>query len=263
MLTNREIILYLSLLYKGDWDKIYKAIQSKEYSLEDPIIIGKIKNLKCGYITILDPEYPDYFRLIPRCPFVLYYYGDISLLDTCDNNMAVIGTRKPSAYGLRATEDIVHSVANHFVIISGLAKGIDAAAHRAALDVGGRTIAILGSGIDYCYPIENKKLYDQIKADPKNLIISEYPGETVPSQITFPLRNRFIAAFSKGVIITEAYQYSGTSITATFALSLQRPIMVVPSEAFKGSLCNELVNEGARLINEIQDIYDEIGFSVD
>ena len=259
-LTLREIAIYLSLYFKGDWNQMYQVYVSKQFDFSDPVIIAKVRNLKCGALTIFDDNYPEYLKTVPQPPFVLFYYGDISLIHEVEKNISVVGTRNPTAYGVNSTREVVHELADHFVVVSGLAKGIDGIAHQSAIEVGGRTIAVLGSGIDYCYPIENQELYDNIKSNPNNLIISEYPEDTIPSQINFPLRNRFIAAFGRGLLITEAFRRSGTSITATFALELQKPIMVLPSEAFKESLCNKLISEGARLIDQVDDIYDEIGF---
>ena len=261
-MNKRDIVIYLSYLYDGDWEKIYAAIHRNDYDYDNEIIKKRIALMKCGALTIFDENYPKYLFNVPHPPFVIYYYGDISLLYEPSKNVSVIGTRKNSAYGRDGTISIVSELADKFTIVSGLAKGIDSISHETAINYGGKTIAILGSGIDYCYPPENEELYLRIKNNKENLIISEYPEKTIPDPSKFPDRNRLIAGLSDYLIITEAYSRSGTSITANFALAMGRTICCLPTKAFEDSLCNQLINDGARLINSLDDIYDELGIKL-
>ena len=144
------------------------------------------------------------------------------------------------------TEMLVKGICKDFVIVSGLALGIDAIAHRACIANGGKTIAVLGTGIDYCYPRSNRRLYEEIKKN--HLVISEYPGNMVTDFGSFPRRNRIIAMISRGLVVTEAYEYSGTLTTVMFALQCSRAVLCVPYPAGLGSECNRLISEGAFLI---------------
>ena len=139
-------------------------------------------------------------------------------------------------------------VAKEYTVVSGLAIGTDTLVHQTTIDVGGKTIAVLGSGIDYCYPVRNKELYEEIKRN--HLVISEYPGDLMPSEISFPRRNRIIAMISKGLIVTEAYARSGTLTTVMFALQYSKTVMCVPYRAGLGSECNRLISEGAFLVED-------------
>ena len=261
-LTNREIAIYFSLEAKGDWNMIYESFVRQKYEFDNEEILRRMRSLKSKTLTIFDDEYPDYLKTIPHPPFVLYYYGDISLIQDVEKNMSIVGCRKPSAQGVKSTEYLADALSDNFVIVSGLAKGVDGIAHQTTLDANGRTIAILGSGIDYCYPQENLEIYYRIKKNPNCLLISEFPEDTLPEPTNFPERNRLIAAFARGVIITEAKYKSGTSITALYALDMNKDVMVLPNEPFNDSLCNKLISEGARLIDSVNDVYDEIGFKL-
>ncbi|MCR5505642.1 MAG: DNA-protecting protein DprA [Bacilli bacterium] len=247
-----ELLASISILEGGDWYRIYERIQSHDIP-EEELIDKTLKELKCHYITILDKEYPVELKRTVRPPFVLFYYGDISLaLTNRDKLLAVIGSRECSEYGEMATRKIVSEVAKDLTIVSGLAKGIDAIAAETAINSGGRTIAIIGSGIDYCYPYENLELYRKIKKD--HLLISEYPGRTPPNQGNFPFRNRLIAFFCKNILVTEAGDLSGTSITVNWGLSMGRDIMCVPYPLDRQSACNRMIKEGALLVENGEDV---------
>ncbi len=258
-LTNREFLIYASLLYEGNWDKIYRSIVNKELKIDNEEIIYKIRSLKCGVLTMFDENYPEYLHNIQKPPFVLYYYGDISLIHNTEKNMSVIGSREPSEYGRIATARLVHEIAEKYVIVSGLAIGIDAIAHKSALEVGGKTIAVLGNGIEYCYLKTNEGLYWDIRNNKDCLVISELPLNTKPNKEKLPERNRLVAAFGQKLIITEAKSHSGTAITTYYALNMGKDVMVLPTHAFNDSLCNALIREGAILINSFRDFYDEVG----
>ena len=145
---------------------------------------------------------------------------------------------------------------NGYVIVSGLAKGIDSIAHKGAIEGGGKTVAILGSGIDYCYPSENKELYDEIKSS--HLLISEYPNKSMPTPEQFPWRNRIIAGLSNTIVVAEAGIHSGTYITVADGLMNGRNICCVPHMANLNSGCNKLIKEGAALVENAKDVIDEM-----
>ena len=216
-----------------------------------------LKKLTSPCITILDEDYPDYLKQkVCRPPLVLYYYGDISLIKDENKNIAFIGSRKCSDYGQKITSQIVSEVAERFNIVSGLAKGIDTCAHNACVNIIGKTIAVLGCGIDVCYPESNRRLYEIIKK--RGLVISEYPSDTPPQASYFPMRNRIIVGLSRLIVITEAKKRSGTSISTAYALAMGKDVCCVPYPADNNSLCNHLIKQGAFMIEDAQDLYDVI-----
>lgn len=255
-MTGRDILIHLSTLNDGNWDRIYADIKKKRPITEDDVK-DSVAKLKCKAVTILDEEYPEFLKSISRPPFVLFYYGDLSLAGTNENAIAVIGSRRSSKYGERITNVITSDLAKKLTIVSGLAIGIDTCAHQACLNVGGKTIAILGSGIDNCYPKRNRIIYEEIKTN--HLLISEYPAMCEPKRDNFPMRNRLIAAFARAVLVTEAYSHSGTSLTVSFALTYGRDVLAVPYEAGRDSACNLLIRDGARLTESAADVFDELG----
>ncbi|MGI6644504.1 MAG: DNA-processing protein DprA [Bacilli bacterium] len=253
-MKGREILLYFSQKYAGDFDKIYHAIETKERVTQEQIE-EVTKNFKGNYFTIIDDDYPDVFKTIYRPPLVVYYHGDINLLSDLSKAIAVIGSRKASKTGLKITETIVSDlVKEDFTIVSGLAAGIDGCAHEVALNNEGKTIAVLGSGIDRPYPARNKELYLDIIN--KGLVLSEYPGETTPSREYFPERNRIVAALTKGVLVVESKIRSGTLITVNYALNKGSDIFCVPWRATDNSGGNRLIRDGAYLVESAKDIID-------
>ncbi len=255
-MKGREILVYLAIKHNGDWDKIYYDIQQKTPIESEEIVKNVLQNIKSNYITIIDKEYPKCLKINFKPPFVLFYYGDISLLNNSDNKVSIIGTRNCSSYGVNMTEKITSEVAKEYPIVSGLARGIDSIAHKSAIFSGGKTIAVLGSGIDYCYPKENKVLYDEIKNN--HLLISEYPSMTEPRKENFPFRNRIIAALAKTIVVVEASYKSGTSTTVCWALEFGKQVCCVPHLAGENSLCNKLINEGALLVESGKDVLKEV-----
>lgn len=194
-------------------------------------------------VTIFDEDYPEKLKQMNDSPFILYYKGDLSLASK--PALAVVGTRKPSAYGKMVTEKLVGEVANAgVVIVSGLAYGVDSIAHRKTLEVGGKTIAVLGSGFDNVYPSQHKSLADEIAR--KGLIISEQRPKKGATKYLFPLRNRIIAALAEGTLITEAGLKSGTVHTKDYALDFGREVFVVPGniDSSNSDLPNEVIKTG-------------------
>lgn len=247
-----DILLYLSLKYNGQFDKIYKAIEEKEKA--DMELLSEWKNkMKCSYTTILSEDYPKRLKAIACPPFVLFYYGDLSLLN--NKTIGVIGMRYPSEYGVDVTQRLVSDlVKEDYVIVSGLALGVDGIAHKTCIDFKGKTIAVLGCGIDYCYPSTNFDLYEVIKKD--HLLVSEYPLGLSPQKWYFPARNRLIAGFSDSLLVTEAKEKSGTMITVGFALEQGKDVLAVPSDIYGNEGCNVLIQQGAKLVKNVKDIVE-------
>ena len=251
----RNLLIYLSMLYKGDFNQIYDHLVKKEEPPTEEQVQEMLKKVTSPCITILDEDYPDYLKhKTDHPPFVLYYYGDISLIKDENQNLAFIGSRKCSEYGQNITQEIVSEVCNKFTIVSGLAKGIDTCAHAACINKLGKTIAVLGSGIDVCYPESNHDLYEDIKRT--GLLISEYPCDVTPCAKYFPMRNRIIVGLSRVVIITEAKKHSGTQISTAYALSTGKDVCCVPYPIQENSLCNHLIKQGAYMIESAKDLLE-------
>jgi DNA processing protein len=208
-------------------------------------------------ITPEDTTYPAAFRLLPDPPFLLFASGRLELLGT--PGLGVVGTRSPTAYGRQAAASLsAELVRAGYTIVSGMAKGIDAAAHAAALDAGGGTVGVLGQGIDRVYPPENARLFGRMRE--RGLLLTELaPGED-PNAGNFPRRNRLIAALSEGVLVVEMGERSGARHTVEYALEMGREVFAVPgpigSAASAGT--NQLLKEGARLVTSGHDILEEL-----
>jgi DNA processing protein len=208
-------------------------------------------------VILDDPAYPAALREIADPPPVLYVRGELSPAD--DWAIAVVGTRRASVYGRQATERIVGDVARAGVtIVSGLARGIDTHAHRAALTAGGRTIAVLGSGLDRLYPEENRKLAEQIPAS--GAIVTEFPLGTPPDATNFPRRNRIVSGLARATLVVEADHKSGAMITATQAAEQGRDVFAVPGSIFNPLSAgpHQLIREGARVVTDASDILEEL-----
>ena len=212
-------------------------------------------------LTWDDPEYPDRLRQITQSPFVLYIKGEIDTDDIW--SVAIIGTRRYSAYGQQVAENLSHTLAhNGITIISGLARGIDGIAHKAALAAGGRTIAVLGSGLDKLYPPEHRDLANLISK--QGALISDYPLGTPPDGSNFPPRNRIISGLSKCIIVIEAGEKSGALITATYAAEQGKEVFSVPgkitSPMSRGT--NLLIKQGAHPLLDPQDVLDMLNMTL-
>lgn len=210
-----------------------------------------------GVLTYWDDAFPDRLKRIYDPPAFLFYKGQTETLN--DKMFAVVGTRLPSSYGKMITEQLTAElVSNGFTIISGFARGVDTQAHKAALKNSGATVAVLGNGLDTIYPSENKKLFEQIIEH--GLFLTEYPMGTKPDAGNFPKRNRIISGMSSGVLITEAGQKSGALLTAGYALEQNREVFAVPGGVFSGKSAgsNTLIKNGAKLVQNIDDILEEL-----
>ena len=205
-----------------------------------------------------DAEYPVNIRDIYDPPAILYVKGE--MLPQDEVAVALVGTRRPTHYGIQACRKLAYDLAMRGItIVSGMAVGIDTEAHRGALAAGGRTIAVLGSGHNNIYPRQNIGLYAEITG--RGAVISEFPNATAPFKWNFPRRNRIISGLSLGVVVVEAPKKSGALITVDFALEQGRDVFALPGRA--GSLTSEgthrIIKEGARLVENADDIIEEIG----
>ena len=208
--------------------------------------------------SILDDVYPFSLCEIYDAPVLLFYKGDLNLLKL--PKVADVGSRSCSQVGTKSVGKVIQGLENELVIVSGLARGIDTAAHLSILQNGGKTIAVIGTGLDIFYPKSNKRLQNYIGAD--HLLLSEYgPGEE-PLKYHFPARNRIIAGLCRGVIVAEANMRSGSLITCERAMEEGRDVFAIPGSILDGSSdgCHHLIQEGAKLITSGQDVLSEFEF---
>lgn len=215
------------------------------------------RKLGCQLLSFGSHTYPPLLRQIPDPPLVLYVRGDVSILSRYA--VAVVGTRRPSAYGQSVAHRLARDLADRqMVITSGLARGIDSCAHRGALEAqSGRTVAVLGSGADVIYPRENRKIAEKIIET--GALISEFPLGTGPTPENFPIRNRIISGLSLGVLVVEASEYSGSLITARLAAEQNREVFAVPGNITSPQSFgpNHLIKQGAKLVDQWMDIVEE------
>lgn len=240
----REAILYYALRYRGDWKRIARAIAAKEP--------WEASTVSTPYVTIVEDVYPKKLRRLQYAPWILFYEGDLSL---CERScIGVIGSRQASSAGIALCKEICHLLKPQHVVVSGLAKGIDAAAHESSLQRG--TIAVIGCGLDVMYPQENKELYERIAQE--HLLLSEYPKGTAPLAHHFPWRNRILAGFCDAIVVVEAKKRSGTMHTVNEALTLGLPIYCIPHAFYDayGSGSNLLLAQGAQILVDRQDIQE-------
>lgn len=229
------------------------TFSAKEY-------VQKLKKNNIWFVAQNEKEYPNGLKKLPNPPIVLFGRGDKSCLNI-SKSIGVVGTRKVTSYGREVTESLVADLVSYgFTIISGMALGVDAIAHQSCLESGGKTIAVLGNGVDLPFPRENSNLYTKI-IESGGTVISEYPPGVNPTKGSFPARNRIIAALSLGILITEAAEDSGSLITAEWGFSLGKKVFSVPgpinSSMSRGSL--KLLKQGAVLVQNTQDILNEFG----
>jgi len=219
------------------------------------------EKVRADIVAWSDPEYPALLKQIHSPPIVLFSRGDLSVASR--PAVAVVGSRRCSHSGLFVAEKLGRGLASGgFVVVSGMARGIDSAAHRGALAAGGTTVAVLGSGVDVCYPRENRKLMEEIEEH--GAVLSEFPLGTPPLKQNFPLRNRVISGLSSGVVVVEASEESGALVTAVHALDQNREVFAVPGDITLSSTAgsNRLLKEGARLVTCARDIIEELAPSI-
>ncbi len=233
-----------AILRFSDWQGVRRMLERAEAAGMEVITIG-------------GRGYPPTLALIPDCPPVLYVKGEIRKDDKYA--LGIVGTRKPTYYGLAQAENLAAGLAKKgFTVVSGLARGIDSAAHRGALKAGGRSIAVMGSGLDVPYPPENAVLMQKLAAG--GAVITEFPPGTAPNKENFPRRNRIISALSLGILVVEAGKGSGSLITAECALEQGKEVFSIPGNISSAvSLgTNELIKRGARVVTGIDDIIEEL-----
>jgi len=250
-----------------DWEHLFRLLQIKESALlknNKKDLVDGVKRLaeerekkSIHFLSWTDPGYPDSLRHIPDSPLALFYRGDPSLLLE-QKMIGVVGSRRPTPYGRAVcatlTKELVHA---SITIVSGLAYGIDGEAHETALKNGGRTIGVMGCGIDQIYPAGHRQLYHKMQAT--DLLISEYPPGTRAVPGLFPERNRIISGLSAGVLIVEAAERSGSLITADCALEQGKDVFAVPGPIFSALSAgpHNLLRQGAKLVTKVSDILEE------
>jgi len=220
--------------------------------------MAKAADVKARIISLSDPEYPTRLKEIYDPPVILFVKGNVEILS--QPGIAMVGTRHPTPYGMGMAERLGTDLANRgLVIISGMARGVDTASHRGAIAAKGKTVAVLGTGIDVMYPKENTRLADQILAL-GGALISEFPVGTAPTPQNFPIRNRIISGMSVGVLVVEAAEYSGTRITSRCALEQNRDVYAVPGNVTNKNSWgpNTLIKQGAKLVATWEDVWEEL-----
>lgn len=256
--TKKELEEEL-LGYFENSKKIIKEITNLYYKIRLEINIKNIKRYKLKIVSYNDEEYPKQLKYVSDHPICLYCRGNIELLNRA-KKIAIIGCRDYSKYGEKIAKEFAYKLAQeNIVIVSGGARGIDSFAHQGTINANKETIAVLGNGIDYIYPPENKKLEEQILEN-NGLITSEYIIGTKPSKYTFPARNRIISGISDGVLVIEAKEKSGTLITVDFALEQGKNVYAIPGNIDSKNAVgtNELIKQGARLITAPEEILEDL-----
>ncbi|MBZ2385897.1 DNA-processing protein DprA [Anaerococcus murdochii] len=248
-----------SFLNDGNYDRIFNPKNLEDFKAYRE----KVAKLGVDFVTILDESYPENLKYIDDRPAVLYYKGRLDALRD-SKSIAFVGARKCTDYGKWACKNLAGSIAQAgLTTVSGLAYGIDAMCHKATLEVGGRTIGVIGCGIDQVYPKANKFLYEKIEEE--GLILSEFPLETPPIGYNFPRRNRIISGISLATVVIEAKEKSGTMITTRCALDQGKEVFAVPGNInsiySKGT--NKLIQDGSKLILCAEDILEELDYLLD
>src|ERR1700756_488865 len=212
---------------------------------------------RCRLVNWTDPESPQPLLQIYDPPVMLYVRGDAQVLNL--PAISIVGTRRPTLYGSQMAERMGRELAARgLVVVSGMARGIDAIGHQGAMAVNGRAIGVLGTGVDVCYPKENRKLYDKVLD--RGAIISEFPLGTHPAPENFPIRNRIVAGMPLGVVVVEGAQYSGSLITARLAMEFGREVFGVPGNVTQpvSFAPNQLIKQGAKLVTNGADVIEEL-----
>ncbi|SJZ63789.1 DNA-processing protein DprA [Selenihalanaerobacter shriftii] len=251
-MASQQKLCQVPLIGKKRSQQIIKDRESIDLNFE----VQRLKNHQINYLTLNDEEYPYLLKNIHDPPPVLFYKGDIKLEDII--SLSIVGSRKCTNYGQKIAKRLAKVLAKRgFTIVSGLARGIDTVSHQGALEAG-RTMAVLGSGLDVIYPPENEELMSNITQ--QGAVISSFPLATPPHGGNFPKRNRIISGLTLGTIVVEATKKSGSLITANYALNQGREVFAIPGDITKKQSfgTNNLIQKGAKLIQEIDDIISEL-----
>lgn len=261
---NEPSLLFDFEKYKSTFAKAFKPseISKIELSLKQKHLENQLAMLEKNnvlFVSIFSKEYPEKLKNIQCPPFGIYCKGDVSLLN--QQSLAIVGTRKPTKYGERITQKLTKDlVKSNFVIVAGMAEGVDSVAHKTALESGGKTIAVLGGGFNAIYPKSNIALFNKIAE--QGLVVSEYKPSDLPVLFHFPIRNRIIVGLSDGVLITEAGLKSGTNYTRDYAIEENRQLFAVPgnidSEMSEGT--NKLIRQFPEtMVLSVDNILDKFG----
>tara|TARA_Y100001970_G_C14218945_1_gene851431 strand:+ start:1071 stop:2183 length:1113 start_codon:yes stop_codon:yes gene_type:complete len=245
---QNDITNHFKLKHTNFFDAL-ESFQTNQYE-------SYLKSHDINILTLNDLEYPNLLKQITCPPPILFYKGTLSCLS--EKKLAIIGPRKPSPYAKEVSIYFTENLCQDFCIVSGFADGIDAIAHHTTLQNNQTTIAVMGVGLDKCYPSHHKKLKQDI-INKQGLLLSEIPLFSTPQKFHFPLRNRIISGLCKGVIITEAAPKSGSLITANYALEQNREIFAIPGNIFEKTSkgVHDLIKQGAKCTTSPEDIYDE------
>jgi len=237
---------------------VAQAIVKKESFKRAEKELGGVRKIaNCSLLNWTEPEYPQNLLQIYDPPVMLYVRGDHQVLNL--PSLGIVGTRRPTLYGTQMAQRLGRELAARgLVVVSGMARGIDAIGHQGAMDAQGRAIGVLGTGIDVCYPKENKKLYEKVLE--RGAIISEFPLRTHPAPENFPVRNRIVAGMPLGVVVIEGAQYSGSLITARLAMEFGREVFGVPGNVTQpvSFAPNLLIKQGAKLVTCGEDVIEEL-----
>lgn len=241
---------------KGLNAAVVASITGHDYRAFAESECGKVEKAGVRVVNFLSGEYPKILLEIPDPPPFLYVKGSLEGIEPA---LAIVGSRRASSYGRLTTTRLAGELAeNGVTVVSGMARGVDTAAHRGALNSGGRSVGVLGCGIDVVYPPENEGLFSEMAS--KGALVSEFPMGTPPLAENFPRRNRIISGISRGVLVVEAAEKSGSLITAEYALEQGREVFAVPGNinfsSSRGS--NRLIKQGAKLVETVEDILEEL-----
>lgn len=264
----------------GKWKivKFYEKFHAEKFFAEDVIQIAQINQYKGmfrdsfrtisddwlqeklqhqHYVTWLSPDYPQELLELPYPPLVIFYEGNLALLEY--PRLAFVGARQSTNYSAQVLHKLLPTIVKRrFVIVSGLAKGVDRMSHEIAIRSGGSTIGVVGCGLDICYPREVTALFGEMKKN--HLVLSEYPQGTGIKKHHFPMRNRIIAGLSKATCVIEAKERSGSLITAQLALDYGKDVFAIPGEILTGQSdgCHRLIQDGAKCVISVQDILEDL-----
>jgi len=253
--SNKKNIMKILHVGQDTWERI--ELEKQKIDPDNELLL--LEKMKVNVVTIKEDTYPVLLKNIYDPPPVIYYRGDFVEIMRRKKGIAIVGSRKATYYGRKVAREISLELASRgYIIISGLARGIDTNAHLGALEVGKETIAVLGCGIDRIYPAENRSLAYRIIKD--GAIISEFPIYTKPEKSNFPRRNRIISGLTLGTLVVEAANKSGALITTDFALDQGREVFAIPGSihSFLSMGCHDLIKQGAKLVNNFQDIIEEL-----
>src|SRR5258707_15752129 len=237
---------------------VAQAVHKKQsFKRAEKELASTLRIDRCRLLNWTEPEYPPSLLQIYDPPVLLYVRGDVQVL--AQPSIGIVGTRRPTLYGTQMAERLGREIAARgLVVVSGLARGVDAIAHQGAMAVNGRAIGVLGTGVDVCYPKENRKLYEKVLE--RGAIISEFPLRTHPAPENFPIRNRIVAGMPLGVVVVEGAQYSGSLITERLAMEFGREVFGVPGNVTQpvSFAPNQLIKQGAKLVTCAEDVIEEL-----